>query len=160
MQERTEYRSGVGIVLINREGLVFAGHRRDNRPPPWQMPQGGLNPGEHPHAAAFREMAEELGTSRAVIASELADWHRYDYPDAKATKRAQHFRGQQHKWLLLRFTGQDHEIDLRTRHPEFSQWRWLPPQEVIASVAPFKRDVYRRVLADFAEDIARIRQRS
>jgi putative (di)nucleoside polyphosphate hydrolase len=153
MQQPTEYRSGVGIVLINREGLVFAGKRRDERPPPWQMPQGGLNLGEHPQAAAFRELIEELGTPHAVVAAEITEWLRYDYPDTKSTKRAQSFRGQQHKWFLLRFTGQDHDIDVRTRHPEFSDWRWLPPQEVIERVAPFKREVYRQVFGEFTEHI-------
>lgn len=142
-------------MLVNREGLIFAGRRRDDRPPPWQMPQGGLMPGEHPHAAAFREMAEELGTNHAVIAAELPDWHRYDYPDVTSTKRAQLFRGQQHKWLLLRFTGLDHDINLKTRHPEFSDWRWMPASEVVERVAPFKRDVYHRVLSEFSEDIHR-----
>lgn len=143
-------------MLINREGLVFAGRRRDDRPPPWQMPQGGLDEGEHPRDAAFRELHEELGTAHAVVAAETGDWLHYDYPDAKSTKRAQSFRGQKHKWFLLRFTGQDRDIDVKTRHPEFSEWRWLPPHEVIDRVAPFKRDVYRKVFQAFAEDIHRI----
>lgn len=158
MQQRMEYRSGVGIVLVNREGLVFAGKRRDNRPPPWQMPQGGLNPGEHPEVAAFREMIEELGTRHAEVTAEIPGWISYDYPHEKSTKRAQQFKGQQHKWFLLRFTGQDHDIDVKTRHPEFSDWRWLPPQEVIKRVAPFKRDVYQKVFSIFADDIRRLGQ--
>jgi len=156
MHKRCEYRSGVGIVLINRDGLVFAGKRRDDRPPPWQMPQGGLDEGEQPREAAFRELHEELGTAHAVVAAETEDWLHYDYPDAKSTKRAAQFRGQKHKWFLLRFTGLDRDIDVKTRHPEFSEWRWLPPHEVVDRVAPFKRDVYRKVFQAFSDDIHRI----
>ncbi len=150
MQRPTHYRSGVGIVLFNPNGLIFAGRRLDNRPPPWQMPQGGLDDRESLHQAALREMREEIGTDRAEILAVTPDWHRYDYPDIDSTKRARLYRGQQHRWLLLRYTGQDDHIRVETAKPEFSQWRWMPPQELARQVVAFKRPVYQAVFREFA----------
>lgn len=149
MHGPTGYRSGVGIVLVNRDGLVFAGHRRDNREPPWQMPQGGLMAGETPYQAAFRELAEETGTAHAVIIANAPQIYRYDYPDIKSTKRAKNFRGQEHHWVLMRFTGQDQDIDLGATAPEFSDWCWMSTEEMVARVVPFKQPVYRAVLDGF-----------
>ena len=156
MQPVSNYRPGVGIVLVNQHGKVFAGHRRDGRQPPWQLPQGGLDQGEGPEEAVFRELAEELGTRKGLIVHTLSEWLSYDYPSELASKRARKFRGQQHKWFLVRFTGHDHDIDLCTDHPEFSQWRWMHLHEVVEEVAPFKRDVYRQVMTHFGPIIHRL----
>ncbi|PKU21587.1 RNA pyrophosphohydrolase [Telmatospirillum siberiense] len=150
MHGPTGYRSGIGIVLMNRQGRVFVGHRKDGRDPPWQMPQGGMQPGEPPEQAALRELKEELGTDRAVVIATCPHWLRYDYPKAASTKRALLFRGQRHKWFLMRFTGNDGDIVVETEHPEFSSWRWMAPDEVVANVISFKRDVYRVVMQQFA----------
>ena len=156
MSDATRYRSGVGIVLLNRQGLIFAGHRRDNRDCPWQLPQGGLNQGELPEQAVFREMNEELGTRHAMIIQSRSDWLRYDYPSLQTSPRARHFKGQQHLWFLLRYLGEDHEINLETKHPEFSHWVWMRPCDVIDKAVPFKRQIYQRIMADFAEPIHRL----
>lgn len=150
MHGPTGYRSGVGIVLMNRHGLVFAGHRNDGRMPPWQMPQGGMLPGEPPERAAFRELAEELGTDRAIITASCPYWLCYDYPKATSTKRAMLFRGQRHKWFLMRFTGRDQDIAIASEHAEFSAWCWKSPDEIIANVIAFKQDIYRAVMRHFA----------
>jgi len=163
MHGPTSYRCGVGIVLLNRRGLVFAGHRRDGRQPPWQMPQGGLEPGETAQDAALRELHEETGTNKARVIEAYPDWLRYDYPTGSTTPRATMFRGQQHKWFLMAFTGADDEINLRTPHPEFSDWRWLAPEDLVKLVVPFKRDVYARIFRDFApamESFSTSRRRS
>jgi putative (di)nucleoside polyphosphate hydrolase len=149
MHGPTDYRSGVGIVLANRDGRIFAGRRSDGRQPPWQMPQGGLGPAEAPEDALFRELREELGTVRAQLVKRFPHWVRYDYPD-RTSKRSQMFRGQQHLWFLLRFTGQDSDIDIASHHAEFSGWQWMSPAEVIDSVISFKRQAYHQVLGFFA----------
>jgi putative (di)nucleoside polyphosphate hydrolase len=145
-----EYRSGVGIVLMNHLGLVFVGHRKDDRSPAWQMPQGGLRRGEAPEQATLRELSEELGTDKAAIISSCSQWLCYDYPKASPPRRALQFRGQRLKWFLLRFTGHDQDISVATTHPEFSSWRWMSPEDVIANVISFKRDNYRAVMRHFA----------
>jgi putative (di)nucleoside polyphosphate hydrolase len=154
MQDPMGYRSGVGIVLVNAENRVFAGHRRDAREPPWQMPQGGIEPGETPEQAARRELQEELGTAKATVVQVHPVWLSYDYPNATSTRRAQHYRGQRHKWFLFRFTGQDRDITLNPCHPEFSSWRWMSPAELIAQVVPFKRGVYRAALSHFFQQVS------
>jgi len=150
MHEPIGYRSGVGIVLMNRQGFVCVGHRNDGRLPPWQMPQGGMQPGEPPEQAALRELSEELGTDKAAIIGSCPHWLCYDYPEAASTKRAQQFRGQRHKWFLLRFTGDDRDITIATRHAEFSSWCWMSPDEVVANVISFKRNIYRAVMQHFS----------
>jgi putative (di)nucleoside polyphosphate hydrolase len=157
MHGPTGYRSGVGIVLMNRQGLIFAGHRKDGRIPPWQMPQGGLQPGEAPEQAALRELSEELGTDQATIVSFCPHWLCYDYPKATSTRRAMQFRGQRHKWFLMRFTGRDQDISIATQHAEFSSWRWMSPDDVIANVISFKRDIYQAVMQHFSPILGRPR---
>ncbi|MDR3437475.1 RNA pyrophosphohydrolase [Telmatospirillum sp.] len=144
------YRSGVGIVLVNSQGLVFAGHRRDGRCPPWQMPQGGIDTSETLERAVFRELNEELGTDRAIAADVFPGWLGYDYPESTTTKRARCFQGQRHRWFLLKFTGSDDDIVVATEHAEFSSWRWMTPDDVVSHVIEFKQDIYRRVMAYFA----------
>jgi putative (di)nucleoside polyphosphate hydrolase len=145
------YRSGVGITLFNRHGLVFVAERLDN-PGAWQMPQGGIDEGEAPEVAVFREMEEEIGTRNARIIGAMDGWLRYDIPQRTAQKLWRgKYRGQQQKWIALEFMGQDADIDLEAHHePEFSQWKWVPITELLDYVVPFKRDVYKRVMEEFA----------
>jgi putative (di)nucleoside polyphosphate hydrolase len=144
------YRRCVGILLLNEAGLAFAGRRHDTEGEAWQMPQGGIDPGELPEVAARREMLEEIGTDRAELLRESSLWRSYDLPADLARRMWRgRYRGQSQKWLAFRFTGSDADIRLDGPHPEFSAWRWLPPDDLPGLIVPFKRDVYVSVVAEF-----------
>jgi putative (di)nucleoside polyphosphate hydrolase len=146
------YRPCVGIVLVNPAGEVFVGQRRDSEVPAWQMPQGGIDAGETPVAAGLRELWEETGVTADLvrIEAETADWLRYELPpELQGRVWKGKYRGQEQKWLLVRFLGRDDQVRIATAHPEFSSWRWLAPQDVLAQIVPFKRAVYGAVLAEF-----------
>ena len=145
------YRPCVGIFLLNNEGHVFAGRRIDSRAKAWQMPQGGIDAGESPLEACMREMREEIGTNTAELLGQHDDWLYYDIPLPLAD-RLWHgkFRGQKQKWLALHFTGCDSEINITTEEPEFCEWKWLSPHDLVSLAVPFKRDVYKNVLTFFA----------
>lgn len=144
------YRRGVGIMLFNRAGLVFVAQRIDTDIDAWQMPQGGIDDGEAPAAAALRELEEETGTDRAEIVAESKGWFTYDLPaDLRARVWGGKYRGQTQKWFAMRFTGTDADIDLDTAHPEFSAWKWAKPAALPDLIVPFKRDLYRELVAEF-----------
>ncbi|HSV29609.1 MAG TPA: RNA pyrophosphohydrolase [Candidatus Omnitrophota bacterium] len=148
--EQRPYRKGVGIVLQNRDGLVFVARRIDTKADAWQFPQGGIDDGEDPRTAALRELEEEIGTAKAEIVAESRDWLSYDLPRDVADKCWKgRFRGQAQKWFLLRFLGSDADIDIATEHPEFSEWRWMALADVPSVIVPFKRDLYERVVEEF-----------
>jgi putative (di)nucleoside polyphosphate hydrolase len=149
------YRPCVGIMLLDRDGRVFVARRRDT-PDGWQMPQGGIDKGETVREAAFRELKEEIGTDRAEFLAEAPEAVRYDLPDHLVGKVwGGRYRGQEQRWVALRFLGKDGDIDIETEHPEFDAWRWSPPDRVLAEIVPFKRDVYATVLAAFAQLLGR-----
>lgn len=146
------YRPCVGVMLINRDGLVFAAQRRDNSAPAWQMPQGGIDAGEDPQAAALRELNEEISVppEAVEVLAETDDWLAYDLPaDLVPRVWGGRFRGQKQKWFLLRLRGADALIDLNTAHPEFSAWKWMRADDLLAAIVPFKRDIYAQVVAAF-----------
>ena len=147
------YRPCVGVVLANPAGLVFAGQRIDYPGVAWQMPQGGIDPGETPRQAALRELGEETGipAHAVTVEDETGDWLTYDLPaDVVPRIWGGRFRGQKQKWVLVRFAGDDALIDIATEHPEFSAWRWMTPAALLEAIVPFKRAVYDEVLAAFA----------
>ena len=148
-----DYRAGVGIVLVNSRGLVFAGKRRDNRDHPWQMPQGGLQEGETPRRAVLREAQEELGTGLLSVLEFRPDWLYYDYPTAESSRRAALYRGQRHLWYLLSFNGRDGDIDIAGPEGEFSEWRWTTPAQIIDEAVPFKQAAYRQVMRYFVPSL-------
>ncbi len=155
--EALPYRPCVGVVLINREGRIFAGQRIDSEAPAWQMPQGGVDPGEDPCQAALRELEEETGipARRVELIDETPGWLRYDLPeDLRGRVWGGRYRGQEQRWFLLRYLGNDEQIMLDTAHPEFSDWRWLDAQELLEQIVTFKRDIYARVLAHFRPHLA------
>ncbi len=150
--ERLPYRPGVGMMILNPAGLVFVGRRIDQTAEAWQMPQGGVDPGEAPREAALREMTEEIGTNKAEIVAESRGWLRYTLPIELVPKVwGGRYRGQEQKWFVLRFLGKDRDIDIATHHPEFGAWRWIPRDQLLALIVPFKRGLYRQVLAEFAD---------
>jgi len=145
------YRLGVGIVLFNPAGLVFVGRRIDTRNA-WQMPQGGIDKDEEPRAAALRELEEETGTCKAEIIAESSGWLTYDLPGELAAKVWKgRYRGQKQKWFAMRFLGQDSDFDLNRGHPEFEAWRWSPLEALTDTIVDFKRPLYDKLLAEFAD---------
>jgi len=144
------YRRGVGIMLLDGKNRVFVARRIDT-PDAWQMPQGGVEEGEDPRAAALRELEEEIGTAKAEIIAETAGWLRYDLPPPLQGKLwGGGFRGQEQKWFAMRFLGKDGDIEIATAHPEFDAWKWAEATELLALIVPFKRALYRQVLDEFA----------
>ena len=142
------YREGVGVMLLNQANEVFVGKRIDMRSEHWQMPQGGIDPGESPREAVMRELEEETGTAKATIIRETIDWLYYDLPaDLVPKVWGGKYRGQKQKWFLLRFTGEDADINIHTDHPEFSEWQWIPVVQLPELIVPFKRELYEQAIA-------------
>jgi len=161
--EDLPYRPSVGVALFNREGMVFLGRRKKRRVASkdsvgheWQMPQGGIDKGETPRAAALRELYEETNVASVSPLAEAPQWLTYDLPpDVAANRWRGRFRGQRQKWFAFRFEGEDSEIDIdrpaKGAHPpEFDAWRWERIEALPALVIPFKRNVYEVVVATFA----------
>ena len=151
------YRPCVGLMVVNPAGLVWAGRRIDNAADAWQMPQGGIDPGEAPRDAALRELAEETSIPANAVAllAETRDWIPYDLPANLVAKLWKgRFRGQTQKWFLMRFTGDDSLIRIDTEEPEFSHWAWMQPDVLIDKIVPFKRATYEAVFSEFGEVLA------
>ena len=153
--EDLPYRTCVGIVLINTNGLVFIGRRAGgiehvDEAHVWQMPQGGVDPGEDTWEAAKRELYEETSVRSVEKLAEVGDWLIYDIPRTVAGRAWKgRYRGQRQKWFAMRFTGSDADIDLATEHPEFDAWKWMAPERLPEVIVPFKRQLYIDVLAEF-----------
>ena len=148
------YRRGVGVMLLSPQRKVWVGQRIDNPTDAWQMPQGGLDDGEEPWPGALRELEEETGIGQRFIEriAECAEALRYDLPPEMAVKLwGGRWKGQAQHWFLARFTGSDAEVHLATAEPEFSAWKWVEPAQLPGLIVPFKRDLYRRLLAEFAD---------
>lgn len=149
-QAALPYRPCVGLMLLNPRGAVFVAQRIDTRGDAWQMPQGGIDPGESPRAAALRELKEEIGTAHAEILAESEHWHAYDLPAWLVPRIwGGKYRGQSQRWFCLRFLGRDDDIDLDAHQPEFQDWRWVGLDALPELIVPFKRDVYAQVIAEF-----------
>ncbi|GFP81748.1 nudix hydrolase 26 chloroplastic [Phtheirospermum japonicum] len=150
------YRRNVGICLISPSKRIFAASRLDI-PDAWQMPQGGIDESEDPKSAAIRELREETGVTSADIVAEAPYWLTYDFPpDVREKLNRQwgsDWKGQAQKWFLLKFTGKDEEVNLLgdgTEKPEFGQWSWMSPQELVDHAVDFKKPVYSEVLKVFS----------
>lgn len=153
---RLPYRPCVGVMLMNRDGRVFVGQRRDRFTEAWQMPQGGIDKGEDPRDAALRELWEETGVTADLVqvVAETADWLPYDLPhDVVPNIWGGKYRGQKQKWFLMRFLGTDDQVDIETKDLEFSAWRWQDKEDLVDRIVPFKRAVYAQVLQEFGPRI-------
>ena len=148
------YRRGVGVMLLNADGLVWVGKRIDNSDEAWQMPQGGLAKGEAPWDGALRELEEETGIAPQLV-ERVADHPqrlRYDLPPELAGRLWKgKWIGQDQDWFLARFTGSDADVDIATSDPEFNDWKWVDPTHLPELIVPFKRDMYRAIIAGFGE---------
>ena len=150
--EDLPYRPCVGVMLINAEGLVFVGRRIDQTVEGWQMPQGGIDPGESPQEAALRELKEEIGTDKAVPLRAMEGWLDYDLPQhLLGVALKGRYRGQRQKWLAMRYNGSDADIDIATHEPEFAEWKWLAMEALPRMIVPFKRDTYTKVIEEFRD---------
>jgi len=158
--ESLPYRPCVGVVVFNRAGRVFIGKRRGgpehvDTTHAWQLPQGGVDPGEDPWPAALRELNEETNIRSVEKLAEVADWLSYDIPrEIVGEAWKGRYRGQTQKWFALRFTGDEREIDIGCpggHEPEFTDWRWERLERLPALIIPFKRHVYERVVREFAK---------
>ena len=151
------YRPAAGIMLLNREGKVWVGQRLDTALNAWQMPQGGLDPGEEPRDGALRELEEETGIPPRLveILARAAKTLDYDLPsELLGTLWGGRYRGQRQTWFLARFLGRDEDVNLATPHAEFRAWKWAEPRDLPDLIVPFKRQLYRDVLAEFADRLA------
>ena len=154
MSNEGEYRRGVGVMLLNSEGKVFVGARIDNTDEAWQMPQGGIDKGEEPWATALRELEEETGIRPHLVEriAQCPERLKYDLPeDLRGQLWGGKWMGQDQDWFLCRFLGRDSDINIATKHPEFREWRWVEPAQLPELIVPFKRDLYRRLIAEFSD---------
>ena len=154
MSKEGKYRRGVGVMLINRDGKVFVGARIDNTDEAWQMPQGGMDEGEEPWATALRELEEETGIPPHLVErmADAPERMKYDLPEELRGKLwGGKWIGQDQDWFLCRFLGRDSDVNIATKHPEFREWKWIEPAQLPELIVPFKRDLYRRLLDEFAD---------
>jgi putative (di)nucleoside polyphosphate hydrolase len=148
------YRPGAGVMLLNREGKVFVAQRLDSTLEAWQMPQGGLDEGEEPEDGALRELEEETGIPRdkVEILARAPEELTYDLPaDLVGKMWKGKWRGQRQTWFLMRFLGEDGDVNLETADPEFRTWKWAEPSDLPAMIVPFKREMYGALLEAFSD---------
>jgi putative (di)nucleoside polyphosphate hydrolase len=157
------YRPCVGVMLLNQSGDVFVGQRIDQQVEAWQMPQGGIDPGEDPQAAALRELHEEIGVKPkwVELIAQSREWHSYDLPPhLVGVAWKGRYQGQKQKWFVGRYLGDDRDIRLDTEHPEFFDWRWEQLERLPALIVPFKRALYEALVAEFRPWVQNMRDQT
>jgi putative (di)nucleoside polyphosphate hydrolase len=147
--QKLPMRKGVGIIVLNNKNQVFVGKRRDNPGDKWQMPQGGVDEGEDNFIAMQRELIEETSIKNIKIIKEIENVFEYELPEnLVGIIWKGKFRGQKQKWFITRFLGQDSEINLNTKHPEFIEWKWLAPEKLPDVIVDFKKNLYLKLLKE------------
>ena len=139
-------RQGVGVIVLNQNNEVFVAKRKDNPIDKWQMPQGGININETPLNAMKRELAEETSITTIKLLKEIDNWFEYELPPNLLGKIWKgKYRGQKQKWFIVKFNGNDGEINLNTKHPEFIEWKWIDYKSLTDVIVDFKKDVYTKL---------------
>ena len=147
-------RSGVGVIILNNQNKIFVGKRKDNPIDKWQMPQGGVNSGEDHLSAMKRELLEETSIKNIEILKELEGFYEYELPkNLVGIIWKGKFRGQKQKWFIAKFIGNEKEINLKTKHPEFIEWKWIKPNDLPDVIVDFKRDMYLKILKEIKKFI-------
>ena len=147
IDKKLPMRDGVGIIVLNNDNKVFVGKRKDNPADNWQMPQGGLDKGENYLSAMRRELLEETSIKNVKILEEIDEFFEYELPtNLIGIIWKGKFRGQKQKWFIVKFTGEEKEIDLRTKNQEFIDWKWISPDELPEVIVSFKKDLYLKLL--------------
>ena len=146
MKDKLPMRQGVGIIVLNKQNQVFVGKRKDTPVDKWQMPQGGIDQNETPLNAMKRELAEETSIKNIKILKEIENWFEYELPPNLLGKIWKgKFRGQKQKWFIVKFLGQDSEVNLNTKHQEFIEWKWINYNSLPEVIVNFKREVYKKL---------------
>jgi len=148
-KKKLPLRIGVGVIVLNDKNKIFVGKRKDNPVDKWQMPQGGVDKDENFLAAMKRELNEETSIKNIKVLKELDAWFEYELPkNLLGIIWKGKFRGQKQKWFIVRFTGEENEINLNTKHPEFIEWKWIEMKELPKVIVDFKKDVYEKLLVE------------
>lgn len=143
------YRLGIGMMILNIENKILVAQRLNTKEPAWQMPQGGISRFEDTDQAMLRELEEEIGTRKVEILVKSKTWYKYDLPAELAGRLwGGRYKGQRQIWYVLRFKGEDKDIDIHTYHAEFRDWKWVDKDELIKLVIPFKKKLYEQIIHD------------
>ena len=154
IEKKLPLRIGVGAIVLNSENKIFVGKRADNPIDKWQMPQGGVDKGENFISAMKRELKEETSIQNIKILKQIDQWFEYELPkNLLGIIWKGKFRGQKQKWFVVRFVGNESEINLKTKYPEFIEWKWIKIDELTSVIVDFKKDVYKKLVIDLKKFI-------
>ena len=148
-----EYRRCVGMMILNQKNEILLGRRIDQPSGYWQMPQGGIDNNEVPQEAVWREMMEEIGTNDAKLIHISTQWLSYEIPKEilKTLPWGKIYIGQTQKWFVFQFTGKNKDINVETKNPEFSEWKWSNHISLTENAVPFKKNLYKKILEEFKD---------
>ena len=154
IEKKLPLRIGVGAIVLNSENKIFVGKRADNPIDKWQMPQGGVNKGENFISAMKRELNEETSIQNIKILRQIDQWFEYELPkNLLGIIWKGKFRGQKQKWFVVRFVGNESEINLKTKHPEFIDWKWIEVDDLTKVIVDFKKGVYKKLVVELKKFI-------